>query len=160
MTKKRYFFVEGWESPKTLPTRIKEGRMMVALPPRSYGVDEDIARLFAKKRLKKKLTGGSTVYKSDSSVKASRIFNVPKTFIKRYIKNPPKKKEDFIDRLIAYEGGETTPQQDIKFLEEVDRKGLTGSLQGHYGRAVARMKTLKKRIREPNAENYFQDNWN
>jgi hypothetical protein len=148
MTKKSFYFVEGWEKPREFPTSIKGKRIMIALPERKYGIDEDIAKEYAKKKLKRKLTGGSTNNCKDWAVKCSKVINVPKPFIKKYLKNPPVKKPDFIDRLIAYEGGETTTEEDNALLEEVERKGLGNKLQGHYGRAIARKNALKGQLKK------------
>lgn len=57
---------------------------------------------------------------------------------KSYVPKP--RQPDFIDRLMAYESGELTPEQDRSFLKEVKKRGLAGQLQGHYGRAIANMK--------------------
>ena len=96
----------------------------------SIGDAEDIARAFAKKKGLRELAGGYSDYPNEgySTIEAKK-FIIPASFsIKKPVHEP-----DFIDRLIAYEGGEMSYGKETKFLKEVRKKGLTNKLQGRYG---------------------------
>ena len=45
-----------------------------------------------------------------------------------------KTKPDFVDQIIAYEGGEMSDQDTIEFFQELINTGQAWTLQGHYGR--------------------------
>ena len=49
-----------------------------------------------------------------------------------------KNKSDFIDKLMSYESGDLSYEEETKFLKEVKSKGLHNTLQGHYGREIVR----------------------
>ena len=137
--RKSYFYVEGWKEPKIIPPKTKKGRTMIAVPQMDYGVDEDIAELFAKKRLKKKLTGGSTTSSTDWAVKGSKVMNVSKDFVKKFLKNPPKKERKLVDDIMDYESGQMSETNMKKMFQKLVNTGQAWKLQGHYGRTASAM---------------------
>lgn len=126
--KGRIFWIEGYENDDL--------HGVVVMHP-DWQSAEDIANAFVKQKKLGKLAGGSSNYpNNDYSTKEAKKYFVPRSFV---IKNPVHK-PDFIDRLIAYESGELSEQENVKFLKEVKKKGLANKLQGHYGREIERRK--------------------
>lgn len=44
---------------------------------------------------------------------------------------------DYIDNIIAYEGGELSPEATISLFQDLVDSGKAWTLQGHYGRTAA-----------------------
>jgi hypothetical protein len=44
-----------------------------------------------------------------------------------------------VDKLIDYENGEMTHEEQVAFIQELVDSGLVWQLQGHYGRTAAAM---------------------
>lgn len=131
MSKKWYFF-GGKHKGKEIVYVINKSNVATA---------DDIADSFHRKKFKEPRNYGYTYLKPkpfgfDAPLK---FVKVPKTF------KPKPHREDFIDRLIAYESDEgMTEKQNEKFLKEVEKKGLGNKLQGHYGRAIENMHSRRK----------------
>lgn len=45
--------------------------------------------------------------------------------------------KDFVDKIIAYEGGEMSEEEIIEFFQELVLSDKLSYLQGHYGRTAA-----------------------
>ena len=45
--------------------------------------------------------------------------------------------KDFVDKIIAYEGGEMSEEEIIEFFQELVLSDSLSWLQGHYGRTAA-----------------------
>lgn len=43
---------------------------------------------------------------------------------------------DLVDKIMAYEAGEMSDQEEIKFFQELIDSGQAWTLQGHYGRTA------------------------
>ena len=46
---------------------------------------------------------------------------------------------DYMDQIIAYEGGELTPVETVRLFADLIRTGTVWQLQGHYGRVASRV---------------------
>ena len=51
----------------------------------------------------------------------------------------PKKAYDLVGAMMSYEAGEMTKKETLSLFKRLKKEGLLSQLQGHYGRAAARM---------------------
>jgi hypothetical protein len=52
---------------------------------------------------------------------------------------PTTTEHDHADKIIKYEAGEMTPQEQIEFFQELINSGMAWKLQGHYGKLAHAM---------------------
>lgn len=120
MRKKAYFYVESPnDNLVALAVPMGKGKMAVLDA-------ENKARTIALKK-KLKLAGGF------SSI-SGKPYNLKKAINVPFSTKQTMKRKDFVDDVMAYEGGEMSEKEMINFFQKMVNSGRVWSLQGSYGR--------------------------